>query len=253
MRGRLLLLLFFCRLGAPGAGTCESSLEIIRPSGGDPAPASNPPIVELLITGEHVIADSIQLTIDGLHAALDPESDGLDNDGDELIDEDGEQTTTWPAMGTTRMCAKWPWSLRSDDPATFNANEGIHVLKVEIGISGAGVLVSELNFAIYSSGDLDSLIVFPSPFDPGKEMARIGCRVLTKALLRIDVLDFQARVVTEISDWTEHQPGWHQNLAVWDGRDDRGLIVGNGVYFVRVKFKNELARNERIEKCFVSH
>lgn len=231
----------------------DYTLDLLQPRGGDPAPAANPPIVELLIHGGHVLEDSIRLTIDGMSADFDPAFDGIDNDGDGLVDETSEGIVSYPAASQTRLHARWPWSLESDDPATRDVNEGLHTLNVRVSPPVGQEIEVAIRFAVYGRGGLDSLIVYPSPFDPGQENARVAFRTFTEGAVRIDVVDFQGRTVVKIADWAETFPGWHQDPAhLWDGRDNNGDVVGNGVYFVRVAFKTGTFTEERIEKCFLA-
>ena len=232
----------------------DYSLDVLQPGGGDPAPAANPPVVELLFHGGHLSRDAIHLTIDGIQADLEPALDGIDNDGDGLVDEAGEGIVTYPSETQTRLLARWPWSLMSDDPATLDVNEGIHMLDVRVRPPVGDDIERAVRFAVYTHGGLDSLIVYPSPFDPAEEKARVAFRTLIEGRIRIEILDFQGHTVKDIADWVPLLPGWHQDSAyLWDGRDNDGDVVGNGVYFVRVVFKAGTFTEERIEKCFLAH
>jgi hypothetical protein len=250
----ILLGTFVCASFVPAVSEGNGyTLDLLQPRGGDPAPAANPPIVELLIHGGHVSEDSLRLSVDGRSADFDPAFDGIDNDGDGLLDEASEGIMSYPAASQTRFCARWPWALESDDAATPDVNEGLHLLNVRFGPPVGQEIEIAVRFAVYDRGGLDSLIVYPSPFDPGEEKARVAFRTFTDGAVKIDVLDFQGRTVMEIADWSELFPGWHQDPAhLWDGRDDNGDVVGNGVYFIRVAFKAGTFTEERIEKCFLA-
>ncbi len=229
-------------------------LTVLRPSGGSPAPADNPPRIEAMVTGGILHARSFRTTIDGIETELNPARDGFDNDGDGLIDEDGEQLVSWPGPDVTKFAAIWPWALQADDPATRHINEGLHVLQLEVSLPESGALSAVVDFAILSRGGIDSLIVFPSPFDPGEEMARVAYRVLTPGETRVEILDFQGETIATVSSWNQRSPGWSQDpVDVWDGKNNNGDIVANGVYFIRVEFRDGSLSDECIEKCLLSH
>lgn len=229
-----------------------AALEVIRPQGGDPAPAPNPPFVEALVTEALVDEGAFDITIDGIAGDLDAEADGIDNDGDELVDEPGERLVTWPSGSMSRLIARWPWSLTEDDPATA-ANEGLHLLNITVTLPGGEVVEQRVAFAVFSTGGLDSLMVCPSPFDPFHQGARIIYRTKVSGSVRIRIHDFQGRVVTTLRDWSVTDPGGHYRGDTWNGRDREGRPVPNGVYYVRVEFDDGCARNDVVESCLVTH
>jgi hypothetical protein len=232
----------------------EYALDVLQPRGGDPAPAANPPILELLIHGGQMSEDRIQVTVDGTHAAFEPAFDGIDNDGDGLVDETNEGTMSYPAVAQTKLLARWPWALEADNPATADVNEGLHTLNIVVSPLDGEQIERAVRFAVYYKGGLDSLMIYPSPFDPGDETAAVAFRTFIDGAVKIDVLDFAGRTVVEITDWVPLFPGWHQDPAhQWDGRDDSGDLVGSGVYFVRVAFRAGTSTEERIVKCFLAH
>jgi hypothetical protein len=258
MKGRTKFILMgaflYATLAPNGSRSDDYSLQLLQPRGGDPAPATNPPIVELVIQGGQVSGDSIRLTIDGMSADFDPIFDGIDNDGDGLIDETTEGVISYPDAATTKLFARWPWALAFDVPTTEEVNEGIHHLNVRFTPPVGRDIELEVRFVIYTQGGLDSLIVYPSPFDPAVQNAQIAFRTLIDGAVRIDVLDFQGRTVVDIAHWAPVFAGWHLDPThFWDGRDGNGDIVGNGVYFLRVSFKAGASTEERIEKCFLVH
>lgn len=235
-------------LGAVARG---ASLQIVRPAGGDPAPSPNPPVVELLITDAVVNDEAFRIAVDGREAVLLPAADGVDNDADGMIDEQGEALVSWPSPSTSRFMARWPWAVAEDDPSTA-ANEGIHDLHVAVRLDGQ-TLEGHVRFAVFATGGVDSVLVFPSPFDPWRTVARIAYRLRTAGSLRIRVHDFQGRPVATVRDWSIAEPGWFFPGERWDGRDDQGRRVANGVYFVRVEFDNGRWISETVESCLVAH
>jgi len=75
----------------------------------------------------------------------------------------------------------------------------------------------------------------PNPFSPARdERARLVYSLARSAQVTIDIYDFASRHVrTLILGATREGPGNHGDN--WDGRDDDGAIVANGVYFFRVE------------------
>jgi hypothetical protein len=71
--------------------------------------------------------------------------------------------------------------------------------------------------------------VSPNPFNP---MTTVSYASPTGSRVRLAVYNVAGRHVRTLVDG-EVDPGYH--VAVWDGRDDRGVEVGSGVYFCRME------------------
>ncbi|MCU0611962.1 MAG: hypothetical protein MUE60_09265, partial [Candidatus Eisenbacteria bacterium] len=224
-------------------------LEVVHPSGPEPAATLNPPLVEAIVDGALLDDAAWLVTIDGIRGCLLPEDDGTDNDSDGLVDELGERLVSFPGPARSRFVARWPWAIAADDPSTSD-NEGIHTLVISVR-AGMEALTREVSIAVFRTGGIDSLLVCPSPFDPFHEAVRIGYRSTTAGTMRIRVHDFQGRVVATVHGWRSVDPGWFFPWATWDGRDGDGHRVANGVYFVRVEFDDGLHTEERVERCLV--
>ncbi len=246
MRLDTLLLL----LGLLHARVGGTTVEVLRPRGGDPAPSPNPPIVDL-IAGAVVDESALVVTLDGLTAARIPEADGIDNDLDGMVDEPGEREASWPDGSTTRFVIRWPYAVSADDPATAE-NEGIHLLHLRLCLP-TGPWEQDIRFMVGTQGGVDSLVAWPSPFDPHEEGLRVGYRVRSAGLVRVRVHDFQGRVVRTLCEWAPCEAGWHRQAAVWDGRDEAGRKVGNGPYYVKVEFDNGSWIEDTVVPCLVAH
>ncbi len=69
---------------------------------------------------------------------------------------------------------------------------------------------------------------YPNPFNPN---TTIGYQMPQQSYIRIEIFNLLGqRVRTLVNDVKE--PGFCQ--AVWDGRNDSGARVGNGVYLYRM-------------------
>lgn len=228
--------------------TLQATLQVLQPGGPQPCPAPNPPVVEAMVRGAVVEAASFHVTVDGFSAVLEPWQDGMDNDGDGLTDEVGESTVSWPAANSTRFLARWPWALEEDDPATPQT-EGVHV--VCITVAAPETLRAQVSFVIHAGGGLDSVVVWPVPFDPSTQSLRVGFRVLSPGSVRVCVRDFSGARVLQLCEWVRLEAGWYPGWVCWDGRDSRGNKVGRGPYFVDVEFDNGQWIQRFVRPCFV--
>ena len=78
----------------------------------------------------------------------------------------------------------------------------------------------------------------PNPFAPSQgELARINYSIEAAAQISIELYDFASRRVRTLLS-KESRSGQTNHGENWDGRDDDGRIVGNGVYFYRIELAN---------------
>jgi hypothetical protein len=73
-------------------------------------------------------------------------------------------------------------------------------------------------------------MAFPSPFNPETETAQIRFVLKNPAEASIKILDGSGEIVREFSSPAPLRPDLAQSLR-WDGRNGRGEMVANGVYF----------------------
>ena len=74
----------------------------------------------------------------------------------------------------------------------------------------------------------------PNPFDPSEgERAKLVYSLADDAAVTIDVFDFASRPVIRLLDGVDRAGGRNHGDS-WDGRDDDGDVVANGVYFYRI-------------------
>jgi hypothetical protein len=78
---------------------------------------------------------------------------------------------------------------------------------------------------------------FPDLFSPRKVELRIGFRLLREEDIRLDILDSRGTPVREGVGSGFFRPGFHQ--FAWDGRDDGGRIVPDGLYRVALRLLDE--------------
>jgi hypothetical protein len=81
-----------------------------------------------------------------------------------------------------------------------------------------------------NSGDT---FAFPNPFSPGSEVIKIKYNVNSSSNVTIRVFDFGMNLVRTVVQ-NVSRPVNDQQIDTWDGKDENGKIVPNGVYFYRV-------------------
>jgi len=93
-------------------------------------------------------------------------------------------------------------------------------------VIGAGGLVDADSVRTYAA---------PSPFAPSRDGAcRIVYALSRDAEVSIDIYDFASRRVRRLLE-SETRAGQENHWYNWDGRDDDGQYVANGVYFYRLE------------------
>ncbi len=80
----------------------------------------------------------------------------------------------------------------------------------------------------------DKTFAFPNPFSPDVELVKIKFNKSSSSDgVTIRIMDFGMNLVrTVVQNETYNTIG--DNYAIWDGRDENGKIVPNGVYFYRI-------------------
>ena len=108
----------------------------------------------------------------------------------------------------------------------------VKTLSIDTGgfIGGGNALDS-----LYTLGGRVRTYAAPNPFAPRQdEQTRIHYSMARNDEVTIKIYDFASRLVrTLIED--EERPGQHNHGENWDGRDDDGAAVANGVYFYRIE------------------
>jgi len=73
---------------------------------------------------------------------------------------------------------------------------------------------------------------FPNPFSPDVELTKIKFNLNKQEEVTIRITDFGMNLVRTLIQNYSLSSG--ENFVVWDGRDENGKIVPNGVYFYRI-------------------
>jgi flagellar hook assembly protein FlgD len=95
-----------------------------------------------------------------------------------------------------------------------------------------GVLSIESETTPPTGGALKSenTYVYPNPFNPDRESATLRFSLSKSAKVTVKVCDAGGSLVTTLTEDEYMEAGEEQSLS-WDGMNDKGDIVANGVYF----------------------
>ncbi len=78
---------------------------------------------------------------------------------------------------------------------------------------------------------------FPNPFSPDDEVINIKYSLGSESKVTIRIMDFGMNLVKTLIQ-NVNRPTSESNIEVWDGRDEFGKIVPNGIYFYRIDFES---------------
>jgi hypothetical protein len=131
--------------------------------------------------------------------------------------------------------AKLEWS------PTFTL-DGVYQLRVN-GKDAAGNLSSNLtytiNFEVITKSSISNLLNYPNPFSTSTCFMYTFTGLEQPSSFKIQIMTVSGRVVREItgSEFGEMKAGRHVSDICWDGKDEFGDQLANGVYLYRVVAK----------------
>ena len=99
----------------------------------------------------------------------------------------------------------------------------------------------KVEFKIITEQSVSNLLNYPNPFSTSTQFVYTLTGSIPPSDYKIQIFSASGRIVREI-DQTEIGPlkiGTHRTEYVWDGRDDYGDQLANGVYFYKLIAKNE--------------
>ena len=99
----------------------------------------------------------------------------------------------------------------------------------------------KIEFKIITEQSVSNLLNYPNPFSTSTQFVYTLTGSTVPADYKIQIFSASGRIVREI-DQTELGPlkiGTHRTEYVWDGRDDYGDQLANGVYFYKLVAKDE--------------
>ncbi len=82
---------------------------------------------------------------------------------------------------------------------------------------------------------------YPNPF---KDKIRIKFSLANSSKININIIDMSGRTLRELG---EKDCGPGENEIIWDGKDNKGSIVGSGIYFALINTGSELIISKMIK------
>ncbi len=98
----------------------------------------------------------------------------------------------------------------------------------------------EVSIYLSDEGDIinlegaENFYNFPNPFDPEDEYTQIRYVLKRTESVTIVILDVTGQKIRSLSTSMTKTPGEHVE-DLWDGRDDKGNFVANGIYYAHLK------------------
>lgn len=120
----------------------------------------------------------------------------------------------------------------------------VEIINNEIWAGGADGVIKSSDFGnswsvFRSTLYADDHYAYPSPFSPYTSTRRgstIHYRSPSNATVTIKIYDFNLDLVNLLVSDQPCLAGQEYDNDIWDGRNDKGVIVANGVYFYNIKF-----------------
>ncbi len=191
--------------------------------------ASGNPLIDIDIDDGFSAIRSVKIAVDGTDQTAWFNAityrDGIDNDGNGLIDED-----TINAGGTaeTPLNQSGKTGAKYKVKAPLQLSEGEHTITLT-ATNEQGVSCSKsITFSATSAVEIRNPISCPNPFNPNNGVAHIEWEGASDSEFTIKVFDFSGREV-----YSENI-GSNITLTEWNGRDDSGNLLANGVYFMKI-------------------
>ena len=155
-----------------------------------------------------------------------------------------EQMIFYPASGTNNQC-------RILFPADFLGRDGTYLFRVEAtdkSYGESGSVSYQISFKVISQASITEVLNWPNPFTTKTHFVftLTGHEVPTD--FRIQIMTISGRVIRELT-MAELGPinlGRNITMGYWDGTDEFGDRVANGVYLYRV---HSSIRDRQIERA----
>jgi len=109
----------------------------------------------------------------------------------------------------------------------------------------SGALDYKVNFKIINKKMVSNVLNYPNPFSTSTRFVYTLTGDETPAYFKIQIFSASGKIVKEITqdELGPMKVGTHQTDYVWNGTDDFGDRLANGVYFYKVITKNALGEN----------
>jgi hypothetical protein len=83
----------------------------------------------------------------------------------------------------------------------------------------------------------ESFVVYPNPFDPTTEVARVRVRLAQPGVVSAWVYTLVGERVAQAADRLAVPAGVTEDAITWDGRNGRGVVVVNGTYIIKAEIE----------------
>jgi hypothetical protein len=122
--------------------------------------------------------------------------------------------------------------------------DGIYTLKVlanDISKNVSGDLLLERSFEVVNKQLISNVLNYPNPFSTSTEFVFTLTGSEIPMELEIEILTVSGKVVKQIfkEELGPLKIGINRTSYKWDGRDEFGNLLANGVYLYRIKAKNQ--------------
>ena len=129
--------------------------------------------------------------------------------------------------------------------------DGFYSLKVfakDISNNSSGDVLFERSFEIINDDQISNLLAYPNPFSTSTEFVFTLTGREVPEEIKIQIMTVSGKTVKEIfkEELGPLKIGINRTMYKWDGRDEFGSDLANGVYLYRVVAKNGI--NENIKK-----
>jgi hypothetical protein len=122
----------------------------------------------------------------------------------------------------------------------------------------AGNINYQIDFEVINERMISNVLPYPNPFSTACRFVYTLTGDRTPDFFKIQIMTISGKIVREISgeEFGPLKVGTHQSEFIWDGTDDYGDKLANGVYLYRVIARNreegELKRyaDERVDRFF---
>ncbi|MEW6556290.1 MAG: Ig-like domain-containing protein [Elusimicrobiota bacterium] len=180
--------------------------------------------------------------------------DGIDNDSDGLVDEQGGDATTF-------LDDELPFALTGTNAAKFiaralylNLKDGEHTLKITVTNEQGKSTIKSIKFNTGSTLEMTEPHNYPNPFDPTKIPAYMTAptyicpNITTDALVKIKIYDFEGHEVASLEERLYNQ----NEYITWDGKDNETQkYLANGVYFAKIEANSSTQKVKKFIKIAI--
>jgi hypothetical protein len=132
---------------------------------------------------------------------------------------------------------------QGNEGSAFDAPRGIAIWR-----RFGQVFITEAGGGQYYWLGLDAYLLgfYPEEFTSAEPGTTIGLYITEQASISVDITDAQGNLVRQLVDPHDQHPG--EVLLVWDGRDDKGILVAEGEYKVSITCRPVYSAQKRLLK-----